>query len=351
MHALIRKINRGSTFCLALAAVLFMGSAPTFATGDYHGGTPGFCASFKVPVQLAAGQPYDQKIAGTYCQPYRWARGERQVDVLTEGATYNRSYWNWPQNPNLYSYINKTLNAGRATVWYDRLGTGDSSHPVSTAVTMPGDAHILHQFVQAVKQLGYKKVNSIGHSYGSGIAMREAAVYGDVSRVVLTGYLHTPSNPVVAAGTYPANQDPLFAGQNLDGGYLTTKPGTRKTNFYSTSADQTIVAYDEAHKDLVSSTGFGGFFADRGVAAGSNLSNQIKVPVLLIDGQQDAIFCYDTAILDCSSQPGVKAHEAPYYTGAANLSVVTVPNTGHDLTLHPSANQSFGEINNWILSH
>jgi pimeloyl-ACP methyl ester carboxylesterase len=297
---------------------------------------------------LAQGQHFSQRITGTYCQPYSWAHGQHQVDVLTEGATYNSSYWDWPQNPALYSYVDKTLGAGRATLAYDRLGTGRSSHPVSTDVSMPADAFILHQLVQGLHLLGFKQVNSIGHSYGSGIAMHEAATFRDVSRVVLTGYLHAASNPIVTAGTYPANQDPAFAGQNLGSGYLTSKPGVRGTNFHSASSDPAVVAYDEAHKDLVSATGFGGFFGDRGVTAGSNLSNQITAPTLLVVGQQDFIFCFNPAALDCADEAGIQAHEAPYYTGASNFSASTIPSSGHDIALHPSANQSFQAINQWI---
>jgi pimeloyl-ACP methyl ester carboxylesterase len=313
----------------------------------------GRCVSFDdLPVSPAPGQPHSWKIAATYCSPLHWAPGQHQVDVLTHGATYNGSYWNWPQDPSLYSYVAKTLQAGRATLDYDSIGAGQSTRPVnSTDVTMTSDAYILHQIIQDLHLIGYKQVNSIGHSMGSGVAMREAATYGDVSRVVLTGYLHAARNPIMGAALYPANLDPLFAKKNLDSGYLTTTPTGRQASFYSSSADPAVVAYDNKYKDIVSATFFGGYIADRAVPAGSNLSNTIKVPVLLIDGQQDAVFCFTPDGLDCTNQAGVQANETPYYTGAKNLTVRTVPNTGHDLALHPSANQSFATINQWITTH
>jgi pimeloyl-ACP methyl ester carboxylesterase len=278
---------------------------------------------------------------------------------MTAGATYSSMYWNWPQNPALYSYVDKTLNQGRATLTYDRIGSGKSSHPISTDITMVSDAYVLHELVQVLHVVGYHQVNSVGHSYGSGIAMREAATYKDVSRVVLTGYLHAGRNPIVAAATYPANGDPAFAGQNLDPGYLTTTPATsttpsgRQVAFYSSSADPAVIKYDDAHKDLVSASGFVGFFGDKAAPAGSNLSDQITVPVLSIAGDQDATGCFDPSIggLNCSNPAAVQSHEAPYYAGAASFVFKQVPNTGHDLTLHPSANQSFQMINQWIESH
>jgi pimeloyl-ACP methyl ester carboxylesterase len=354
MHMRLRKAFSIVTVRVAVAVLsaglALFSSAPVFATGnlEHSSNTSGFCVPFSAPVALGSGQPFNQHVAGTYCQPFKWAKGSHQIDVLTAGATYNRSYWDWPQNPALYSYVQKTLGEGRATLSYDRMGSGKSSHPVSTDITMAADAYVLHEIIQVLHLVGYNTVNSIGHSYGSGIAVREAATYKDSSRVVITGYLHLPSNPVVTAGNYPANQDPAFASDNLDNGYLTTKPGQRPISFYSSSADPSVVAYDEAHKDLVALTGFLTFLGDRAAAAGSNLTNQINVPVLLVTGQQDAIFCFNPANFDCTNTAAAKAHEAPYYSSASSFDVVMVANTGHDLTLHPSANTSFTAINDWI---
>lgn len=314
-------------------------------------GNKGWCASFNMPVAANAGGSRTWKVAVTYCQPFKWAKGKPQVDVLTHGATYNRAYWDWPQNAALYSYTEKTLAAGRATLNYDRIGNGKSTRPHSTAITMTSDAHVLHQLIQGLQMLGYKQINSIGHSYGSGVVIAEAATYKDVSKVVLTGYLHVPSNPAVVAGSYPANQDPKFIHAGLDEGYLTSRPGVRGTSYHSPSSDPNVVGYDEVQKDLVSRTGLLDFLAQRSAPTAQNLSNKIQVPVLLISGQQDNVFCYDPAILNCSNTAAVTAHEAPFYASASKLNITMVPNSGHNLTLHPTANDSFAAINQWIKSN
>jgi pimeloyl-ACP methyl ester carboxylesterase len=311
----------------------------------------GRCIDVTLPVAASDGSSTIQKVHGTYCQPFRWAHGQHQVDVLTEGATYNASYWNWPVNPDLYAYVDKTLAQGRATFAYDRIGSGKSSHPVSTDITESTDAYVLHQLIELLHRIGYRTINSIGHSYGSGIALEEAATYQDISNLVLTGYLHRPSNPAVTAGNYPANQDPAFAGWGLDSGYLTTRPGARQTSFYSSEADPTVVAYDEAHKDLVSQKGLVDFITKRGITSGSNMSNRVTVPILLMTGMKDAIFCYDSATFDCTNTTAVIANEAPYYEHAASLQVEMIAGTGHDLALHPTANDSFAKINQWIQTH
>jgi len=323
----------------------------------------GWCASFNAPVAPAPGQQRTWQVALTYCQPFRWAKGTHQVDVLTHGSTYTHTYWDWPQYPALYSYVDKTLAAGRATLNYDRIGayahTGTlaSTRPASTDITMATDAYVLHQLVQGLRLIGYQHINSVSHSYGAGVALAEAAAYAgdnkDVSKVVLTGYLHRPSNPAVTAGNYPANQDPKFAGAGLDDGYLTTRPNTRGASFHSSTSDPTVIAFDELQKDIVSRTGLLDFLGQRAVPAASNISNTVHIPVLVVEGQKDAIFCYDPATFNCADNSVVTANEAPYYAGAPKLKVVTIPASGHDLALHPSAyspedQSSFAVISQWL---
>jgi pimeloyl-ACP methyl ester carboxylesterase len=341
---------------ISICAFVVLAASPVSAQNAFgqesavrvHESNKGWCASFDVPVAPAKGQPYKWKVAATYCQPFKWAKGQRQVDVLTHGATYTNTYWDWPQNPQLYSYVGKTLADGRATLNYDRIGNGKSTRPHSTEITMAGDAYVLHQLVHGLKLLGYNRINSISHSYGSGVALAEAAVYKDISKVVLTGYLHRPSNPAVTAGNYPANQDPKFLSAGLDDGYLTSRPGVRGSSFHSPSSDPAVVTYDDLTKDVVSRTGLLDFLGQRGIPATTNISNTIKAPVLVINGQQDAIFCYDAAVFNCADAAAVTANEAPYYAAASAFKVVTIPNSGHDLTLHTSANTSYGVISQWI---
>jgi pimeloyl-ACP methyl ester carboxylesterase len=258
-------------------------------------------------------------------------------------------YWDWPQDPTLYSYTVKTLQAGRATLAFDRLGTGASSHPVGTELNMTSDAFVLHQIVAWAHQQGMTKVNSIAHSLGSAIATREAAEFHDVDHLVLTGILHFQSDedPVGFPGFYPAQQDPAFSRLGLDSSYLTTIPGVRGQLFYNQQfADSTVIAFDEMHKDLVTTAEFATGLQEVGTPAPLNISAGITAPVLIILGQQDAFFC--GGAVDCGDAAQVAAHEAPYFPRAANFTAITVANAGHDLTLHPAAPQSFASINQWL---
>ncbi len=342
---------------MIIAAVAGFGAQSDPAKAAAAAVSRGFCESVDLPVALWPRQAPTQDVSGTYCEPRSWASGPHEVDVLTPGATYNRLYWNWPVDPGLYSYVDKTLAAGRATFDYDRIGTGASSHPFSGEITIYTEAYVLHHIVTWLRDtLGYGEVNLVGHSLGSVISVQEAGSYHDVNRVVLTGLLQVPDVGIhfvttLASLLYPAAQDPQFARSHLGVGYLTTIPGDRAADFYSASADPAVVGYDEAHKDVVPVTDLATLATTWAVPAGRNIADSITAPVLVVIGEQDAIFCTDPPVLDCGQLPELLATEAPYFTSAASLTVDQIADTGHDVALHPTADQSFSLINGWIGDH
>jgi hypothetical protein len=63
-------------------------------------------------------------------------------------------------------------------------------------------------------------------------------------------------------------------------------------------------------------------------------------------GAEDDLFC--NLLVSCRTAASIRANEAPYYSGAAQLDALSVPGAAHDLTLHPSAGWSFHEIDQWI---
>jgi pimeloyl-ACP methyl ester carboxylesterase len=332
-----------SLFCLSVAA-----SGLAVAVSGHPARAAGGCQQVAVPVALGPGLPADQTIAGTFCEPESYAGPSRRVDVMVSGGTYSRAYWDFATAYPAYSYLHQTVAAGRAALAYDRLGTGASSRPQSALITADVSAYVLHQVVVWLRtQAGFGVVDAVGHSFGSVVAVAEAATFHDVDALVLTGYLHA-TGPATFRVTvlHPAALDPAFAGHGYDLGYLTSRPGTRAGLFYSAAADPAVVAEDEATKDVVSATFFTDALTQLNVPAPVNLSDAVRVPVLLVAGEQDAIYCGLT--LDCTDQAGVRAHEVPYFAAAPSLAVTMVAQTGHDVALHPSAPQSFAAIDAWI---
>src|SRR5262249_54938207 len=156
------------------------------------------------------------------------------------GATYGHVYWDFPYQPDTYSYV-RALNAeGYSTFNIDRLGTGMSSHPLSALLTLDAHAYVTHEIVQdllngSIANQAFAQVLLVGHSLGSVIGWLEAGTYHDVAGVMITGlthHLNAAHMALVSNSTYTAILDPRFAGQALDPGYLTTRPGTRGNDFY-----------------------------------------------------------------------------------------------------------------------
>ena len=335
----------GASLLIVLAAIVGM-AAPAAASPS--GGT---CQDVALSVALAAGQAANKTVKGTLCTPEAWAEGAHQIDLLVHGSTYDQHYWDWPINPAIYSYVEDTLASGRATLAYDRLGSGQSTTPFSAQLTMAAEAFVMHQVVQYLRSAphSYAVVNAVGHSFGSMVSIHEAATYHDVDRLVLTGVLHTLGPVFVTnpSSFYPAMVDAQFTGL-LDVGYLTTVPGSRGKIFYNNTADPAVVAYDEAHKDKASAVQFADGMATLQTPALLNISQGITAPVLLVVGDQDKLFC--GLLLTCT-QPSILAYETPYYSNAASLDVSVVASTAHNVALHPTTPTSFATIDQWILTH
>jgi pimeloyl-ACP methyl ester carboxylesterase len=342
----------------SLLAAALLGAAATLAPAVPASAATTVCRQVAVPVSLTSDGPRELIVRGTLCTPPGWGTADRRdLDLLLAGSTYTRSYWDWPVDRDRYSVVERTLRSGRATLAIDRVGTGASSRPASVSLTLESDAHTVHQVVAWVRAgTPVDKITLIGHSLGSGVALVEAATYHDVDRIVLTGMLHSLGSGLTdVLGTFrPAATESLLSSPlgtlpTADLGYLTTAPGTRGASFFhAASADPEVIAYDEAHKDVVAATELGGY-PTLLLPPDLNLSRFVDVPVLSVAGRRDVLLCGGS--LDCTDDAAVRANELPYYPQAPSVDTLTVPETGHDLALHPSGAETFAAIDSWIRCH
>ena len=117
------------------------------------------------------------------------------VHLAVHGATYSHLYWGWPYQPETHSYIDHLLAAGYAVFTFDRIGTGQSSHPAGASVTIDVNAFVVHQLVRALRsgstgKTAFKRVVLVGHVAGIDGGLAEASTYHDVDGVVLSGISH-----------------------------------------------------------------------------------------------------------------------------------------------------------------
>jgi pimeloyl-ACP methyl ester carboxylesterase len=297
-------------------------------------------------VNLSPGDPTVYSVFGVLCS--RGSIHHKTIQITLHGSTYSHLYWDFPFQPETYSYVRRATAEGYAVLNLDRIGIGQSDHPAAAAVDIPANGYVVHQIVQALRggdlvipsfgRIEAERVALVGHSLGSVISIQEAATYGDVDGVVLTGVSHTvtPVLNEIFAVLYPANLDPRFPG--LPDGYLTTLPGTRDVFYYPPSRDPLVLAIDEQTKETMTvaelDTAFPALF----------LSGGVHVPAFVIVGDLDAAFCGEPA---CSVSGSLSA-EADFFPPDACVETAFVAGAGHDLNLHTQAPAAYDAVLEWL---
>ncbi len=309
------------------------------------------CNQYTVPVTLSSTDPTVYHVVGFLCS--EGSLQGKTVQFLLHGLTYDHNYWNFPLSPEKYSYVRKATDEGYATFNIDRLGDGLSDRPLATSVTIESGAFVAHQIVQDLRAgniggTSFAKVIEVGHSGGSSTIVFEASQYHDVDGVILSGFMHAFNFPGIAeisTTIYPAQLDPKFANSNIPDGYFTTIPNTRASDFYNTAdADPNVIALDETLKQTVTS-GELGTISD--AAVNTSLTQQIHVPVLIVNGQFDKLFCNDSLGLSCDSNQAILSRESGNFTPQACLEASVLTNSGHDVNLHLNAHSWFETANDW----
>lgn len=357
MHARISGHRHTPRWVIVISGILIGVVFPAVPAALAATSVPGSlnCSARLVPVALTDPGPAVQTMWGQLC--YRGSKQPSTVQILVSGITYTHVYWNFPYRDGYYSYVDAATAAGYATFDVDRIGEGRSSHPASSDLTIQSAAISLHDAIAAlrggsVSGQPFGHVLWVGHSAGSIIGWAEIARYHDVDAAILTGVAHAinlPNAIQLSEDLYPAAADPLFAGSGLDSGYLTTKPGTR-TAFYDTATtDPNVIAVDEATKGTVTSAESATEQSILEEPPTQALSQQVTVPVLVVDGQDDGIYCAGVTAFTCD-QTSMLGYESQFYPPQAHLRVAIIPDTGHVLALSATAPLTDAVMLGWARS-
>ncbi len=326
----------------ALTVVLILPFAARAEEGGFR------CEELSFPVTLSPGDATVYNVFGVLCS--RGAIENKTIQITLHGITYSHLYWDFPFQPETYSYVRRATAAGYAVLNLDRIGIGQSDRPPAADVSIAANGYVVHQIVQALRggdlvvasfgRIHADRVVLVGHSLGSMVTLQESATFGDVDGVVLTGLSHsvTPVVNQILALLYPASLDPRFAGQNIPDGYLTTLPGFRGAFYYPPSADPLVIAIDEQTKETVTTAE-----VETGLSTLA-LSTGIHAPVLVVVGDYDPIFCNPPT---CSESGTIDA-EPSFYAADACAEAVAMPDSGHDLNLEIHAQAAYDVILNWM---
>jgi pimeloyl-ACP methyl ester carboxylesterase len=310
------------------------------------------CHQYQLPVRLTTAGPLIYHVFGQLC-----AQGSLQgktIQLLIHGATYDHNYWDLPLRPEKYSYVNNAVSNGYATFNIDRIGIGLSDHPTSNLVTLESNAFVIHQIIQNL-QTGklinayFPKIVLVGHSLGSVIALQEQATYKDANGLILSGFSHSLNLNGInlfSSSSYLATLDPKFATGSFPGTYLTTRPETRGSLFYNAAnTDPKVVSEDEILKQTITDSEL----STAPSALDPRISQSINIPVLIVNGEQDKLFC--GSAVSCQNSDTLKQGELANFSDQACLKTFVLPEAGHSINLHLNANIWFKLANKWISAH
>lgn len=217
----------------------------------------------RIPISLYDGGQEEYEIAGTLTLPPA-GRRKSVVQVLIHGITYARYYNDFPHNPDRYSYVQRATEEGYPTLNIDRIGIGESSHPLPELITLQANCDTIKQIVEKLRageigDVAFPEVMLVGHSYGSMISTKTQADYGVADSIILTGFTQSygqgkPFLAPIQSCLYPANSEEKFS--YLPPGYLTTMPGCRDSFYYEPGAEEKMIALDEELKQTVTDAKF-----------------------------------------------------------------------------------------------
>ena len=331
----------GGSLCLLVGLVSLL--VPSSAQAE----SPVRCEELVFSVSLTPDDPPEHDMAGWLC-----ARGsihKKTIQVLIHGATFDHNYWDFPFEPETYSYVEHMTRAGYAVLNLDRVGYGLSDHPQDGLdVTLHTGAFTIHQVVQALRggqmvvpgfgKLRAKRIQLVGSSLGAFISVIEASTYQDVDGVVLTSYSHTVGQGGIESFglVIPAQEDPKFADFPAIN-YLSEAPGAREFLFYhQPNIDPEVAALDTALRQTWTVGELNDIIPSLAEPVG------IVVPTLVVVGDFDTIACD----LPCSDT-GSLDNEASLYPAEACAEVEIIPDAGHALTLHRNAPDFFAVVKEW----
>jgi pimeloyl-ACP methyl ester carboxylesterase len=277
------------------------------------------------------------------------AQGD-ELHVLVHGAGADHRYWDFPIEPDRYSYVDWATQRGIVTLNIDRVGCGQSSRPPGAEVTLEAQAHNLAQVIEAARG-GHegvppcRRVVLIGHSMGSVICGATAMGCSDVDAVVLTGYLPVDGTTEMGdelfdfAFTPALDAIPQLRGL-VDENYLAAREdiGVDELRYWNAQTDPKIMGFDA----LIKGPATKAELADAAIAG--PLIRSLTTPALGLVGQHDALLI-DGGLGETDTFDTVRRVANGI---GPNFGFSVVLDAGHMLNLHRNAHDTYSAIERWL---
>ncbi|MEA2346741.1 MAG: hypothetical protein QOG62_528 [Thermoleophilaceae bacterium] len=299
-------------------------------------------------------------IAGRMIGPrseLRKARAGRPAEtpaatIYLHGLGYTSLFYHFTQVPQ-YDFVTKMAKQGHLSVIIDRIGYGKSGKPDGMDDSYAAQATVLHQIIQSLRDGEYemagnarrpavfKTIGVAAHSAAVFIAQLEDYSFDDADALVLMSLGDLFPSPL-ALTAFAATSGVCFSGGDLSDGD-TGSPGY--AYFGQTDADfQAAHLYniDPRVAAIITAHRVRDPCGESGTALTSILSDathdqRIRVPVLLLNGKNDALF-----------PPPAGNIQKVLFQGVRDLTQVEVPDTGHALLLGRTAPIVREKIDKWL---
>lgn len=304
----------------------------------------------KIPCE-ADGETYT--VRGTITGPQQALDDPQAVTLFLHGLSYGEFFGNYGEQPG-YNFAEKQAEAGHVTVTVDRLGYDSSDKPDGTGICFGSRADIAHQIVTQLRGGDYQaddaeaapafpEVVLAGHSVGGIIAQAAAYSFGDIDGLMVLSYSDTTVSPAAMGALETAIAACEAGGATSEGdpgapGYVYFGADTPEmfimAHFFTPNAEPVVVDTTAALRNMDPC----GDITSYKAAVDTNKANvaSITTPTLVLTGGEDAIY------------PVPAEEQAALLTGVQDITSVTIPATGHALTLHNTKDQFSAELSAWL---
>jgi pimeloyl-ACP methyl ester carboxylesterase len=270
----------------------------------------------------------------------------RAVVLDLHGLGFGEFFWSFDAVAG-YDWARTLAVRGVASVVIDRIGYGRSGRPPGEQSCIGAQADVAHQVVQALRSgsyaleggdaLRFGRVGIAGHSAGGAITQIEAYSFRDVDGVMVLSYADLgPSVRTLGALTQAA----LTC---LGGG---NPPG--HAPFGQSDADFQALMFHDADLQVVAAVTAMrnpepcGDDASLVTAIATDVREvrSITVPALLLIGDHDAVF-----------PPPALESQRRLFAGSHDVTTITIPDTGHAVTVERSAGVTRDAVVSWLCGH
>lgn len=360
------------------------------------------CSSFDEPVSYSG-------VSGAFvrvhvCWNKHSNNDEDKAFIFTHGSTARGNQLHSGFQPKNFSITEKLVQMGWVVVYYDRVGTGDSTIPYdSSLVTIEATVDVMHQLTSGIRTntlgggiIGHhvSNVACAGASLGTGYTWEQAVRYpSDCDALVTWGAAHD-APPEFVTKVYPEHFFPAYLDSVIDDpslfwdpsrfnplamdfvgmGYVTTSPmespapggpapdDTEWRQYYFLPVDDLlpnphIVSVEEQSKSFVSSELLidsvlrHALFQNPCGEPNESISCLISgIPVIQLYGTLDRAVCGVSGPgLDCSSEANVLAAEGPYYT--TDYEVIPVEGAAHEIHFSSSIHEALEALDTTLVDY